>query len=97
MVKLSDGTEIRSRAVIIATGVSYRRLGIDSLERLLGTGVYYGAAVAEAPAMKGREVFVAGAANSAGQAAVNCSRFRRATSGSRSPGAGRSRRACPST
>jgi len=75
VVKLSDGTEIRSRAVIIATGVSYRRLGIDSLERLLGTGVYYGAAVAEAPAMKGREVFVAGAANSAGQAAVHLSRF----------------------
>jgi len=77
VVKLSDGTEIRSRAVVIATGVSYRRLGIDSLERLIGTGVYYGAAVAEAPAMEGREVFVAGAANSAGQAAVHLSRFAR--------------------
>jgi thioredoxin reductase (NADPH) len=75
VVTLSDGTEIRSRAVVIATGVSYRRLGIDALERLLGAGVYYGAAVAEAPAMKGREVFVAGAANSAGQAAVHLSRF----------------------
>jgi thioredoxin reductase (NADPH) len=75
LVKLVDGTEIRSRAVVIATGVSYRRLGIESLERLLGAGVYYGAAVAEAPAMKGKEVFVAGAANSAGQAAVHLSRF----------------------
>jgi thioredoxin reductase (NADPH) len=75
VVKLVDGTEIRSRAVVIATGVSYRRLGIDSLERLLGSGVYYGAAVAEAPAMKGKEVFVAGAANSAGQAAVHLARF----------------------
>ena len=75
VVTLSDGTEIRSRAVIIATGVSYRRLGIDALEALIGAGVYYGAAVAEAPAMTGREVFVAGAANSAGQAAVHLSRF----------------------
>ena len=77
VVTLTDGTEIRSRAVVIATGVSYRRLGIEALERLIGTGVYYGAAVAEAPAMKGKEVFVAGAANSAGQAAVHLSHFAR--------------------
>jgi len=75
LVRLSDGVEILSRAVVIATGVSYRRLGIEALERLLGAGVYYGAAVSEAPAMKGKEVFVAGAANSAGQAAVHLARF----------------------
>jgi len=75
VVKLADGRLIVSRAVVIATGVTYRRLGIPSLERLLGAGVYYGATVAEAPAMRGKEVFVAGAANSAGQAAVHLSRF----------------------
>src|SRR5262249_39824771 len=75
VVKLADGKEILSRAVVIATGVSYRRLGIQPLERLLGAGVYYGATVSEAPGMRGREVFVAGAANSAGQAAVHLSRF----------------------
>ncbi|HZW88848.1 MAG TPA: NAD(P)/FAD-dependent oxidoreductase, partial [Myxococcaceae bacterium] len=77
VVRLSDGVEVVSRAVVIATGVSYRRLGIEPLERLLGAGVYYGAAVSEAPAMKGKEVFVAGAANSAGQAAVHLARFAR--------------------
>src|SRR5215831_271463 len=47
LVRLSDGVEILSRSVVIATGVSYRRLGIEPLERLLGAGVYYGAAVSE--------------------------------------------------
>src|SRR5262249_32193515 len=58
-----------------ATGVSYRRLGIPSLDRLIGVGVFYGAATSEAKAMKDREVFVVGGANSAGQAAVHLARY----------------------
>ena len=71
MVTLADGSEARSRTVIIATGMSYRRLGIPSLEALTGVGVFYGAATSEAQAVKDREVFVVGGANSAGQAAVH--------------------------
>jgi thioredoxin reductase (NADPH) len=71
VVALRDGTDVTSRAVIISTGVSYRRLGIPSLEVLIGSGVFYGAAASEAQATKGREVFVVGGANSAGQAAVH--------------------------
>jgi thioredoxin reductase (NADPH) len=75
MVDLAGGDEVRSRAVVIATGVSYRRLGIPSLEPLTGTGVFYGAATSEAKAMKDRQVFVVGGANSAGQAAVHLARY----------------------
>lgn len=74
VVVLSDGTEIRTRVVIVATGVSYRTLGVDSLDALLGRGVFYGAAVSEARAMRGRHVFVVGGGNSAGQAAVHLAR-----------------------
>src|SRR5262249_32971464 len=58
-------------AVIIATGVSYRRLGIPSLDRLIGAGGFYGAATSGATAVKDREGFVVGGANSAGHAAVH--------------------------
>ncbi len=75
VITLADGTEVRSRAVIIATGVSYRRLGIPALDALIGAGVFYGAATTEAPAMKGEDVFVVGGANSAGQAAVHLARY----------------------
>ena len=75
VVAVAGGSEIRSRAVVIATGVSYRRLGIPSLDALTGAGVFYGAATSEAKAMKGREVFVVGGANSAGQAAVHLARY----------------------
>ena len=75
VVTLADGSEIRSRAVIVATGVAYRRLGIPALDALTGAGVFYGAASSEAKAMKDREVFVAGGANSAGQAAVHLARY----------------------
>jgi thioredoxin reductase (NADPH) len=71
VVTVAGGSEIRTRAVVIATGMSYRRLGIPSLEALTGVGVFYGAAASEAKAMKDREVFVVGGANSAGQAAVH--------------------------
>src|SRR5262249_13622264 len=75
VVAVGGGSEVRSRAVVIATGVSYRRLGIPSLDRLIGVGVFYGAATSEAKAMKDREVFVVGGANSAGQAAVHLARY----------------------
>jgi thioredoxin reductase (NADPH) len=75
VVTVAAGAEVRCRAVIIATGVSYRRLGIPSLDALTGAGVFYGAATSEAKAMKGQEVFVVGGANSAGQAAVHLARY----------------------
>ena len=61
--------------MIIATGVAYRRLGIPALEDLQGRGVFYGAAASEAPAMRGRNVFVAGGGNSAGQAALHLAKW----------------------
>jgi thioredoxin reductase (NADPH) len=75
VVTLADGSEVRSRAVIIATGMAYRRLGIPALDALTGAGVFYGAGVSEAKAMRDREVFVVGGANSAGQAAIHLSRY----------------------
>jgi thioredoxin reductase (NADPH) len=74
-VALSDGTEVSGRAVLIATGVSYRRLRVPSLEALQGAGVFYGAAVTEARATEDREVYVVGGGNSAGQAAVYLSKY----------------------
>lgn len=71
VVILADGSELRARTAIIATGCSYRRLGIPGLEALVGAGVFYWSAVWEARAMSGRDVFVVGGANSAGQAAVH--------------------------
>ena len=70
-LRLSDGGVVTSRTVVIATGATYRRLGIPRLEDLQGRGVFYGAAVSEAPAMRGRSVFVAGGGNSAGQTALH--------------------------
>ena len=75
VVTVADGSEVRSRAVVVATGMAYRRLGIPALDALTGAGVFYGAAATEAKAMKDREVFVVGAANSAGQAAVHLARY----------------------
>jgi thioredoxin reductase (NADPH) len=77
IVTLDDGSEAAARAVIIATGVTYRRLDIPELDRLVGTGVFYGAASVEAPALAGQEVCVIGGANSAGQAALHLARFAR--------------------
>jgi thioredoxin reductase (NADPH) len=75
---LFDGSgEIESRALIVATGVSYRRLAATGLAELTGRGVYYGTAAGEANQCQGDVVYVVGAANSAGQAAVDLSRFAR--------------------
>ena len=68
---LSSGATVLSRAVVLATGASWRRLGVPSLEALLGAGVYYGAAASEAPALHDQDVVVVGGGNSAGQAAVH--------------------------
>jgi thioredoxin reductase (NADPH) len=73
VVHMLDGTEVCARAIVIATGVEWRRLGIPALEALVGSGVYYGAAVGESRAMRGQDVFIVGAGNSAGQAAVHLS------------------------
>jgi len=71
LVRLSDGGEVATRAVILAMGVAWRRLGVPALEALNGAGVFYGAAGSEARAVRGEDVFVVGAGNSAGQAAVH--------------------------
>jgi thioredoxin reductase len=74
---LSDGSVLSSRTVVIATGATYRRLGIPALEALQGRGVFYGPATSEAPAMRGRNVFVAGGGNSAGQTALHMAKWAR--------------------
>ena len=74
-LRLSDGSVLISRTVVIATGASYRRLGIPGLENLQGRGVFYGAAASEAPAMRGRNVFVVGGGNSAGQTALHMAKW----------------------
>jgi len=74
---LSDGSRIAARAVVLAMGVTYRRLGIPSLEKLVGKGVFYGSSPSDARQFAGGDVFVVGAANSAGQAAVHLSRYAR--------------------
>jgi thioredoxin reductase (NADPH) len=75
VVTFSDGSRARARAVIVATGVSYRRLGLPELDDLVGAGVFYGAAVTEAPSMAGGRVFVVGGGNSAGQAALHLAAY----------------------
>jgi thioredoxin reductase (NADPH) len=75
LVRLSDGAEVSAEAVVVASGVSWRRLGVPRLEALVGAGVFYGAAGAEARAMEGQQVFVVGAGNSAGQAALHLARW----------------------
>jgi thioredoxin reductase (NADPH) len=70
MLTLEDGRQATGRAVVLATGVNYRRLGLESVERFVGRGVFYGAPVTEAPGMAGRPVVVVGGGNSSGQAAL---------------------------
>jgi len=71
---LSDGADVSARAVVLATGVDWRRLGVESVERFLGAGVFYGAAGSEAEALRGQHVYVVGGGNSAGQAAIHLAR-----------------------
>ncbi|MFC5381319.1 FAD-dependent oxidoreductase [Aquipuribacter nitratireducens] len=73
-VRFADGSDVRARAVLLATGVQYRRLPAPGVDDLLGRGVYYGSAATEAEACADQHVLVVGGANSAGQAAVFFSR-----------------------
>jgi thioredoxin reductase (NADPH) len=75
VLTLADGSEATARSVILATGISYRRLDVPGLDRLAGAGVYFGSSVVEAKGMAGLDVFVVGAGNSAGQAAVHLAKF----------------------
>ena len=74
-VRFADGSAIDAHAVILATGVSYRRLHAPGLAELAGRGVYYGSALTEATACAGQDVYIVGGANSAGQAALFLSRY----------------------
>src|SRR5680860_495609 len=74
---VTGGGEVRARAVVVATGVAYRRLGVDTLEELVGLGVHYGAVVSVSQEMEDRDVFVVGGGNSAGQAALHLARYAR--------------------
>jgi thioredoxin reductase (NADPH) len=74
-LELDAGGQVAARAVILATGVTYRRLGLPDLDRLVGAGVFYGAAGVVAPAIAGEDVYVVGGANSAGQAALHLARY----------------------
>ena len=77
LIKLRDGTEISCHALLIASGLSWKKLSIPGIERLQEAGVYYGSSMAEARLCSGEDVFVVGGANSAGQAAVYFSQFAR--------------------
>ena len=76
-VALSDGGEVSARAVILATGATYRRLEVPELEALVGAGVFYGGPASEAPTTVDEEVCVVGGANSAGQAALHLGEYAR--------------------
>jgi thioredoxin reductase (NADPH) len=74
-LRLEGGDSVRARAVVIATGASYRRIGVQAIEEFVGRGVNYGAATSVARDLRDREVYVVGGGNSAGQAAVHLARF----------------------
>lgn len=71
IVQLSDGSELNCHALLIATGVSYRKLGAPGCEELAGAGVYYGASLSEAFFHRNEHIFIVGGANSAGQSAMH--------------------------
>lgn len=72
-----DGGTLKARTILIACGVSYRRIGVPAIEEMLGSGVHYGAATSVAREMERRNVMIVGGGNSAGQAAIHLARFAR--------------------
>jgi thioredoxin reductase (NADPH) len=76
-VSLAGDRRVTARTVILATGATYQRLGVPGLEALNGAGVYYGGPVSEAPVATGKEAYVVGGGNSAGQAALHLARYAR--------------------
>lgn len=74
-IQMYDGSEVSCHALVISTGVSYRKFDAPGIEILTGAGVYYGAAMTEAMSTQGQEIFLIGGANSAGQAAMYFSRY----------------------
>lgn len=77
VVDLADGSSLRARSVILANGISYRRLEVPRLAELQGAGVFYGSVSAEARSLGGFDVYIAGAGNSAGQAALHLAKYAR--------------------
>ena len=77
IVKLAEGNDIGCKVLLIATGVSYRKLDVPGAERLQGCGVYYGSAMTQALSSKDEDVYIIGGANSAGQAAIYFSKYAR--------------------
>ena len=75
VITLVGGSQVTSDAVVISIGVQYRRLSAPGVEELIGAGVFYGASLCEAPATRGRMVYIVGGGNSAGQAAVHLARY----------------------
>ncbi len=75
ILRTADGQEVAARTVVLAAGVTWRRLGIPQLEQLVGAGVFYGAVASEARAMRGKHVCVVGGGNAAGQAAAHLAKY----------------------
>src|SRR6202023_2378251 len=75
IIKMADGNELSCHALMIATGVQWRRLEVPGIDRLQGAGIYYGGGATEALSCQGEIVYVVGGANSAGQAAMNFARY----------------------
>ncbi|MGF1643798.1 MAG: FAD-dependent oxidoreductase [Thiotrichales bacterium] len=76
-VSIADGPQVGAGAVILATGATYRRLEVPALEALNGAGVFYGSPLSEASALSGKDAYITGGGNSAGQAAVHLARYAR--------------------
>ncbi len=74
-ISLEGGPDIVSRTIVITTGVDYRKLDVKGIDDFTGAGVYYGAAITEASACRGKDVYIIGGGNSAGQGAVYLSKF----------------------
>ena len=77
IITLADGSEIKTRSIIVATGVNYRKLKATGVDNFTGAGVYYGAATTEANACQNQDVYIVGGGNSAGQGAMYLSNYAR--------------------